>query len=81
MNTEAKSVGSAGVQTLTVVPRRIAITSSAPASGKTTLGRAVATRLDVPLVEADTLAWEGDSEVPPTCSVTDWRPWSASRPG
>jgi hypothetical protein len=45
------------------VARRVAITSSAPGNGKTTLGRAVATRLGVVFVETDALAWAGGVEV------------------
>jgi shikimate kinase len=36
--------------------RRIAITASASGNGKTTLGREVARRLDVPFVELDAIA-------------------------
>jgi adenylate kinase family enzyme len=46
------------------MPRRIAITASAPGNGKTTLGRAVATRLDVPFIETHLLAWDGGIHVP-----------------
>ena len=48
------------------MPHRIAITSSAPGSGKSTLGRAVAERLNVPYIEADTLAWSSDGVETPT---------------